>query len=85
TAERPYRFDELSETVIHTQVLSICHSSQDETKRFYMMGQGFQQLGQGTVQEDNWVVLWFLWHSFRYRDNRESGASNGAYQGYGGE
>ena len=48
-----------------------------------------------TAEEENWVAEWFLWHSFRFRDNRNNQAatqhtagghtSSGGGAGHGGE
>ncbi|CAN9084252.1 unnamed protein product [Alternaria alternata] len=38
------------------------------------------------VNEENWVARWYLWHSFRYRDNRprERAAPGGVGSNNGG-
>ncbi|KAF1931460.1 uncharacterized protein M421DRAFT_418088 [Didymella exigua CBS 183.55] len=39
------------------------------------------------VNEENWVARWYLWHSFRYRDNRDNrarGTANNGNQAYSG-
>ncbi|KAK1917404.1 hypothetical protein P3342_000117 [Pyrenophora teres f. teres] len=61
----PYRWDEISETAKHSHVLMVVRSASDETRKCYELGRY-----QTQVNEENWVARWYLWHSFRYRDNR---------------
>ncbi|KAH7135956.1 hypothetical protein B0J11DRAFT_576511 [Dendryphion nanum] len=61
----PYRWDEISETEKHREILRIVHTAEKGPKYFYDKGKYFDTV------EENWVVRWFLWHSFRYRDNRD--------------
>jgi hypothetical protein len=77
----PYRWDELSETARHREILGVSYDTSDGMMQFYNMGRYSTSISQGVQQEENWVVRWFLWHSFRYRDNRDNGASNGSYHG----
>lgn len=50
--------------------MNIVARARPETQRFYQMGQ------YGTTVVDNWVADWFLWHSFRFRDNRTTAANH---------
>jgi hypothetical protein len=43
-------------------------------------------VAQDQVIEENWAIRWFLWHSFRYRDNRkDENRGPRAGQAYGSE
>ncbi|KAF2178356.1 hypothetical protein K469DRAFT_600197 [Zopfia rhizophila CBS 207.26] len=69
----PYKWDQLSETAKHREILDIVRAASPQTRRYYDMGRYITQ-----VNEENWVVRWYLWHSFRYRDNRDNrNRSNG--------
>jgi len=61
----PYRWDELSETSKHLHILMIVRDACAETRPYYDIGRYMLH-----VNEENWVARWYLWHSFRYRDNR---------------
>jgi hypothetical protein len=58
----PYRWDEISETAKHLQVLQVVRTASIETQYYYALGRYTT-----SVNEENWVARWFLWHSFRYR------------------
>jgi len=64
--QTPYKWDEISETAKHREILTTVHNAPPHTKYYYMMGRY-----QTNVCEENWVARWYLWHSFRYRDNRD--------------
>ncbi|EAT78217.2 hypothetical protein HBH56_230690 [Parastagonospora nodorum] len=64
--QMPYKWDEISETAKHREILTVVNNAPPITKYFYTLGRY-----QTTVNEENWVARWYLWHSFRYRDNRE--------------
>ncbi|KAK3210412.1 hypothetical protein GRF29_44g2698873 [Pseudopithomyces chartarum] len=68
--QAPYRWDDLQETYRHRERMNIVARARPETQRFYQMGQ------YGTTVVDNWVADWFLWHSFRFRDNRTTAANH---------
>lgn len=37
----------------------------------------YYYMGRWTAaEEENWVAEWFLWHSFRFRDNRNNQAAS---------
>jgi hypothetical protein len=44
------------------------------TKHFYSFGHYKERSSMGE-NEENWIIEWFLWHSFRYRDNRDRSGS----------
>jgi len=77
----PYRWDEISETAKHSEILKIVRDACAETRPYYDMGRYWTQ-----VNEENWVARWYLWHSFRYRDNRprERAAPGGVGSNNGG-
>ncbi|RYN35041.1 hypothetical protein AA0119_g1169 [Alternaria tenuissima] len=77
----PYRWDEISETAKHSEILKIVRDACAETRPYYDMGRYWTQ-----VNEENWVARWYLWHSFRYRDNRprERAAPSGVGSNNGG-
>ncbi|OAL53964.1 hypothetical protein IQ07DRAFT_584558 [Pyrenochaeta sp. DS3sAY3a] len=58
----PYKWDEISETAKHGQILALVSSARDETRPYYYQGRYMTN-----VSEENWVGRWYLWHSFRYR------------------
>jgi hypothetical protein len=58
----PYKWDELSETAKHREILTIVHNATTHTRPYYAMGRY-----QTSVNEENWVARWYLWHTFRYR------------------
>ncbi|KAK7178468.1 hypothetical protein PSPO01_15487 [Paraphaeosphaeria sporulosa] len=60
----PYKWDDLQETARHKETMNIARTASAYTRPYYQMGQWMSAV------EENWVAEWFLWHSFRYRDNR---------------
>ena len=82
SVKKPYKWDELSETAKHGEILRIASMASVHTKPYYELGRYSTQ-----VNEENWVVRWYLWHSFRYRDNRDNRARAvaGAANQLGGE
>ena len=60
--ETPYKWDEISETAKHAQILTIVDAARPETGPYYQVGRYMTN-----VNEENWVARWYLWHSFRYR------------------
>lgn len=61
----PYRWDYLQETAKHAEVLRMVRDASPETQHYYRLGRHMEG-----NNEENWVARWFLWHAFRYRDNR---------------
>ncbi|CAI6323525.1 unnamed protein product [Periconia digitata] len=78
-AQQPYKWDELSETARHHEILMIVSQAGQYTKPYYAMGY------YKRATEENWVAQWFLWHCFRYRDNRPRNTMNNVsvYRGRG--
>ncbi|KAL5400919.1 hypothetical protein PMIN03_011972 [Paraphaeosphaeria minitans] len=68
-ARAPYKWDDLSETARHREILNIVRTASVYTRPYYQLGRWM------TTEEENWVAEWFLWHSFRFRDNRNSPAA----------
>ncbi|KAF2786814.1 hypothetical protein K505DRAFT_289042 [Melanomma pulvis-pyrius CBS 109.77] len=64
--QQPYRWDQLSETAKHREILYIVNVASASTRPYFDRGRYNTH-----VNEENWVARWFLWHSFRYRDNRD--------------
>ncbi|KAH3976736.1 hypothetical protein HBI25_143830 [Parastagonospora nodorum] len=62
----PYRWDEISETAKHRILSEVVGNASPDVKHYYTLGSY-----RTVVNEENWVARWYLWHSFRYRDNRE--------------
>ncbi|KAF1829789.1 hypothetical protein BDW02DRAFT_610376, partial [Decorospora gaudefroyi] len=83
TLQAPYRWDEISETAKHLQILATVRNGGPETRPYYYMGRYIT----GAKNEENWVARWYLWHSFRYRDNRPRDRTpvGSAVQGGGGK
>lgn len=65
SVEMPYKWDEISETAKHNQILTIVNNARPETRPYYQAGRYITN-----VNEENWVARWYLWHSFRYRHVR---------------
>jgi hypothetical protein len=80
--QAPYKWDELKETARHREVLYIAEYASPDTRPYFQMGRY-----RTTVEEENWVAQWFLWHCFRYRDNRPraAAANDGRRNNNGGE
>jgi hypothetical protein len=79
--QAPYKWDELKETARHKQVLYIAEHASAKTRPYFQMGRY-----RTNVEEENWVAQWFLWHCFRYRDNRpKATTANGDRNNQGGE
>lgn len=68
-ARAPYKWDDLSETARHREILNIVRMASVYTWPYYQVGRWT------TAEEENWVAEWFLWHSFRFRDNRNNQAA----------
>ena len=60
-------WDKVGTTAIWKEKLNIVREASPSTKPYYDMGVFYS--GQDGQDLDNWVAEWFLWHSFRYRDN----------------
>jgi hypothetical protein len=58
----PFKWDEISETAKHTEILTIVNNAGPQTRSYYEVGRYLTN-----VNEENWVARWYLWHSFRYR------------------
>jgi hypothetical protein len=58
----PYKWDEISETAKHYEILTVVNNAGPQTRPYYGMGRYTTN-----VSEENWVARWYLWHSFRYR------------------
>ena len=59
---KPYKWDEISETAKHQEVLRMVACAQPQTAYYYHYGRYTTN-----VSEENWVARWYLWHAFRYR------------------
>ncbi|KAF2130508.1 hypothetical protein P153DRAFT_366092 [Dothidotthia symphoricarpi CBS 119687] len=77
---QPYTLGNLSATAKHRTVLKIASAAKMHLKPFYDEG-----AYTTTVSEENWVALWYLWHSFRHRDNKSKSSKpkDGLVQGDG--
>lgn len=72
-AQPPFSNSQVSETVVHREILNIYQRARPETKPYYDQGRDTQGL-----EEENWVIRWLLWHVFRYRDNRNKNRRQGS-------
>lgn len=82
----PYKWDQLSETAKHAEILRIYNMASPYTRYYYDKGRYTTQVYQGVFVDENWAIRWFLWHSFRYRDNRDTRAPRAdSSQGFGGK
>lgn len=80
----PYTYNQIQESVRHREIINIFRTASDTTRPFYAMGSYFNG-----GNEENWVVRWCLYHSFRYTDNRNRrtnrpGASSASTPARGG-
>jgi hypothetical protein len=62
TTRTPYKWDEISETAKHREILTLANTAGPDTRYYYDLGRYTT-----SVNEENWVARWYLWHSFRYR------------------
>lgn len=58
----PYNWSQVSETAKHRATLAVVNNATLHTKHYYNIGRY-----ETNASEENWVVRWYLWHSFRYR------------------
>lgn len=68
----PYTYNQITETARHREILQIYQSASVETRILYDQGQFFEG-----PNEENWIIRWCLYHSFRYTDNRNRTRSRG--------
>lgn len=61
----PYTYNQITESARHTEILNIYRLAAPETRQFYERGRYIDG-----PNEENWVIRWCLYHSFRYTDNR---------------
>ncbi|KAJ4286500.1 hypothetical protein N0V90_013200 [Kalmusia sp. IMI 367209] len=66
----PFRWDDLQETYRYNERMAMVQRATCETQAYYQQG-----VWETSVLQDNWVADWFLWHSFRFRDNRKTVAA----------
>lgn len=71
----PYTYNQITETARHREILTIYRNAAVETRTFYNRGQFFEG-----PNEENWIIRWCLYHSFRYTDNRNRTRSRGRKQ-----
>jgi hypothetical protein len=75
----PYKWDQLQETARHRETLRIAAEASPHTKPYFQIGH------YESAEPENWVAKWFMWHCFRYRDNRHNKETadqgQGQYQG----
>ncbi|PIB01325.1 hypothetical protein CB0940_00966 [Cercospora beticola] len=57
----------INETATHAEILRIYKLASPETRTIYDLGKDTDG-----PEEENWVIRWLLWHSFRYRDQRNN-------------
>jgi hypothetical protein len=65
----PYKWDQISETAKHGEILTTIHNDTPITKHYYNVGRY-----RAGMNEENWLARWYLWHSFprqesQYRQN----------------
>lgn len=70
--KQPYRWDQLSETAKHREILNIFARASPRTRQFYERAHYRTPIRQDEWLEENWAIRWYIWHSFRYRDNRDN-------------
>jgi hypothetical protein len=75
-----YKYDQLSESARHQEILNIYRVSRPSTRLYYEKGHIRKEIRPGEYVEESRVIDWFLWHTFSYRDNRSnsSGGQVGA-------
>ncbi|OQO11230.1 hypothetical protein B0A48_05486 [Cryoendolithus antarcticus] len=63
-----------SETATHREILRIYHLARPETKAVYHLGLD----ETGSVEVENWIIRWMLWHVGRYRNSRSNVRTEGS-------
>ncbi|KAF2754750.1 hypothetical protein EJ05DRAFT_513680 [Pseudovirgaria hyperparasitica] len=58
-------WDSIPETDKYNQIAIIFERSDPYVRYYYQIG-----AYEDGPNKENWVIRWLLWHSFRYRDNR---------------
>jgi len=61
----PYSNGDIPESLRHREILNIYRIASMDTRPYYDFGRDTE-----TIEEENWVIRWLLWHVFRYRDDR---------------
>lgn len=63
--QQPYSYNHIAEAALRLEISRIWHGMAAELQPFYARGYCFA--GQ---TDENWVIRWCLYHSFRYTDKR---------------
>jgi len=63
--QQRYSYNHFTESALLREILHIWHKGAAELQPFYARGQHLKD-----SVEDNWVIRWCLYHSFRYTDKR---------------
>lgn len=66
----PYAYGQIDEDAIQAEVVRIRRDASPETRFIYNVGCDYEG-----DREENWIIRWLLWHSFRYRDERNAGSN----------
>lgn len=61
----PFSNSDVPESLRHHEILEIYRRASADTRPYYDCGRDVE-----TIEEENWVIRWLLWHVFRYRDDR---------------
>jgi len=61
----PFSNGDVPESLRHREILNIYRHASADTRPYYDCGRDVE-----TIEEENWVIRWLLWHVFRYRDDR---------------
>jgi len=61
----PYSSNMITESAMAREVKRVYASASPRTRVIYDLGRS-----RDSIDEDNWVIRWCLWHVFRYRDER---------------
>jgi hypothetical protein len=65
TTQRAYKWAEISATAKHKKALEMADNATADLVQYYKLGEY-----KTKVARENWVAMWYLRRSFRYRDNR---------------
>jgi hypothetical protein len=62
--KKPYKWGEISDTGKWNKTLEMVDNATADLKEYYNLGEYKTE-----VVRENWVAKFYLWRSFRYRDN----------------
>ncbi|KAF2841978.1 hypothetical protein M501DRAFT_372936 [Patellaria atrata CBS 101060] len=73
----PYSWAHISESAKHKEVREIFRTASPIAAPYFQYGEFMD--GQN---QDNWVIRWLLWHTFRYKDSRNVRVTHSSKSNY---